>query len=138
MYHARCIGAVLPRSGAFSMRIGRHNPPAIAMKHISSRDNPTYKYIARLARGTDPRHTVLEGIHLCQAWLRHPGMPGLPLFDRTMLEKTEDLPQLACSLDAGLVLPSASRLIRPLPDVEPGLCVWFLAMAPRPSPSNTI
>src|SRR3546814_18023016 len=96
MDHARCIGAVLPRSGAFSMRIGRHNPPAIAMKHISSRDNPTYNYIARLARGKDPRHTVLEGIHLCQAWLRHQGMPGLALFDSTTLENNGELGSESC------------------------------------------
>ena len=42
------------------------------MKHISSRDNPAVKALARLAGTAGKRGApvLLDGVHLCQAWLQ--------------------------------------------------------------------
>src|SRR3546814_13509100 len=68
------------------------------MKHISSRDNPLYKRVLRLAGGkrdpgadADAPRVVLEGAHLCQAWLRYAGAPELALFDVEKLEPQAEL-----------------------------------------------
>ncbi|MCX5591709.1 TrmH family RNA methyltransferase [Alcaligenes endophyticus] len=56
------------------------------MKLIESRDNAMYKRVLKLVR--DKREQVdtaqyiwLEGIHLCQMWLEHKGLPELAVFE---------------------------------------------------------
>ncbi|AEC19581.1 RNA methyltransferase [Pusillimonas sp. T7-7] len=110
------------------------------MKHISSRDNPLYKQLMRLARGkreknADGRpaqHVLLEGIHLCQAWLQHMGEPELALFDLQRLETQTELQSLANALPAGLCHSCEPRLAAGLSQVEHGQGVYFLVMAPAP------
>ena len=45
------------------------------MKHISSRDNPAVKALVKLAGAVGKRGApvLLDGVHLCQAWLQHHG-----------------------------------------------------------------
>jgi TrmH family RNA methyltransferase len=51
------------------------------MKHISSRDNPTFKLLRELAESARERRkqgrTVLDGIHLVQAYTEAVGLPEL-------------------------------------------------------------
>lgn len=111
------------------------------MKHISSRDNPLYKRMLRLARGkrerspdaSDAQHVVLEGIHLCQAWLEHAGTPELALFDLQRLEAQAELQTLASSLAPALCHSCEPRLAAGLSQVEHGQGVYFLVAAPLPA-----
>lgn len=110
------------------------------MKHISSRDNPLYKQLMRLVRGKREKgadghtaqHVVLEGVHLCQAWLQHVGVPELALFDLQKLETQAELQSLANRLPAGLCHSCEPRLAAGLSQVEHGQGVYFLAAAPAP------
>jgi TrmH family RNA methyltransferase len=112
------------------------------MKHISSRDNPVYKRVLRLASGKreigeqsahGEHHVVLEGIHLCQAWLEHVGPPEQALFDAGRLEDNVELKALAQSIDASLCLACEPRLIKALSQVEHGQGVCFVVAAPIPA-----
>ncbi|NYT86062.1 TrmH family RNA methyltransferase [Pollutimonas harenae] len=110
------------------------------MKHISSRDNPLYKRLMRLARGKREKgadahavqHVLLEGVHLCQAWLQHAGAPELALFDLRKLETQAELQSLANRLPAGLCHSCEPGLAAGLSQVEHGQGVYFLATAPTP------
>lgn len=110
------------------------------MKHISSRDNPLYKRVLRLAGGkrdteaTDATHrVVLEGAHLCQAWLRYAGPPDLALFDAEKLETHAELKDLARALDPSICLSCDPRLAKGLSQVEHGQGVYFVVPVPSPS-----
>ena len=50
-----------------------------AIRPISSRDNAQYKQLRQIASSAQARkkarQTLLDGIHLCQAWLQHKGSP---------------------------------------------------------------
>jgi len=64
------------------------------VKHISSRDNPEYRRLLRLSQSAAERRdsglTVLDGIHLTQAYLAAFGTAGVEVFVReTALEKPE-------------------------------------------------
>ena len=109
------------------------------MKHISSRDNPAYKRVLRLACGkrdeTDDggpsgHHAVLEGIHLCQSWLQHAGSPQLALFDSDRLQHNDEVSKLAQSVDARLCLSCEPRLMKSLSQVEHGQGVCFVVAVP--------
>lgn len=108
------------------------------MKHISSRDNPLYKRLVRLAAGKDDEHVLLEGIHLCQDWLGHQGSPLLAIFDRERLTHSEELAALAGRLDAELCISCEPALMRRLSQVEHGQGVFFMAPIPRLAPPSRI
>jgi TrmH family RNA methyltransferase len=112
------------------------------MKHISSRDNPVYKRVLRLASGKREigeqsahgiHHVILEGIHLCQAWLEQVGPPEQALFDVGRLEDNVELKTLAQSIDASLCLTLEPRLMKAFSQVEHGQGVCFLVAAPSPA-----
>ncbi|HEY7803964.1 MAG TPA: RNA methyltransferase, partial [Orrella sp.] len=52
------------------------------MKKITSNSNTLYKSWQRLARqgGADRQSLVLEGVHLCRAWLTRFGQPQWAIF----------------------------------------------------------
>lgn len=111
------------------------------MKHLSSRDNPVYKRVQRLAAGkraigAEDGHAdhrvVLEGIHLCQAWLQHIGSPELALFDAERLTQNTELASLAHALDPGVCLSCEPKLMKGLSQVEHGQGVCFVVSAPAP------
>jgi TrmH family RNA methyltransferase len=109
------------------------------MKHISSRENPLYKRVARLVRGkrdlgadgTPKHHLVLEGVHLCQAWLEHIGAPELALFDHEGLHQDAELGQLAQAAGADRSVSCDSHLMRGLSHLEQGQSVYFVVAAPQ-------
>ena len=57
------------------------------MKHISSRDNPAVKALVKLAglAGRRGASVLLDGVHLCRAWLDHHGLPEQAVFDAERL-----------------------------------------------------
>lgn len=114
------------------------------MKHISSRDNPLYKRLLRVAAGKrdiggvhgdegGSRYVLLEGVHLCQAWLQHAGVPELALFDAERLDTQGELKALAAGLSSHVCHTLDSRLAKGLSQVEHGQGVYFLAVAPAPT-----
>ncbi len=112
------------------------------MKHISSRDNPAYKRVLRLASGKRDsaddggqhgHHAVLEGIHLCESWLQHVGGPELALFDSERVEHNDEVAALARAVDTRSCLSCESRLMKALSQVEHGQGVCFVVTVPAPS-----
>jgi TrmH family RNA methyltransferase len=103
------------------------------MKQISSRDNPLYKRVVRLAAGKrdsgdDVQRVVLEGVHLCQAWLQHRGQPELALFDETLLHAQAELQELAAAVRAEQCISLDARLAKGLSQVEHGQGVYFVVV----------
>ncbi|MDN5842795.1 MAG: RNA methyltransferase [Alcaligenaceae bacterium] len=104
------------------------------MKQISSRSNPLYRSVQRLAAGKPPKGThqlMIEGDHLCQAWLDHFGAPHLALFDaadpdlgglRTQVMKLA--PERCVILDPGLAAG--------LSQVAHGPGLYFVVEPPEP------
>ncbi|MGW1625294.1 hypothetical protein [Streptomyces sp. NPDC002172] len=84
------------------------------MKHISSRDNPAVKALVKLAGTAGKRGApvLLDGVHLCQAWLQHHGAPDQAIFDVERLSQP-DIAALAalCALRNG-VRPRGRDLLR--------------------------
>lgn len=102
------------------------------MKHISSRDNPHYKRFIRLAGGRRGDQAVLEGVHLCQEWLRHQGVPAFALFDVQRLKCDTELAQLAAGLPEGVANSCEPLLARRLSQVQQSQGVYFMVEAPQP------
>ncbi|MGB6102563.1 MAG: RNA methyltransferase [Pusillimonas sp.] len=111
------------------------------MRHISSRDNPLYKRLLRLVRGKREKnpdsaaapYVVLEGVHLCQAWLQHAGQPELALFDLQRLETQPELQSLAGRLTPDLSHSCEPRMAAGLSQVEHGQGVYFVVAVPEPA-----
>ncbi len=106
------------------------------MKYISSRDNAFFKHLLRVAAGKlgaqGERQVLLEGIHLCQAWLQHQGQPEHAVFDAARLDSDTELQTLAGALDGERCITCDERLARSLSQVEHGQGVYFLVTPPAP------
>ena len=107
----------------------------MSLRTISSRENPQYKQLRQLAGSAQARRkaglTLLDGVHLCQAWLQHKGAPGLCIVGEGMRDHPEVADVLARCDQLGadcLVLPDA--LFAPLSQVEHGLALLFMVTVP--------
>lgn len=103
------------------------------MKHIASRDNPLVKDLHRMAGAAGRRDApaLLDGVHLCQAWLQHQGVPQRALFDAARLDRPE-LAALAAQLPPECCVSLEPRLLHGLASVESDQGVLFLVQPPRP------
>lgn len=72
------------------------------MNQVQSKDNPRYKHWLRVSSGKVDDEVILEGVHLCQEWMRHQGQPVNAIFDRSKFERSAELQQLALELDPSL------------------------------------
>ena len=104
------------------------------MKHISSRDNPAVKALVKLAglAGRRGASVLLDGVHLCRAWLDHHGLPEQAVFDAERLDQPE-LAALAAALPSERCLALDARLIQSLASVESGQGVAFVVAPPAPA-----
>src|SRR5690625_472241 len=106
------------------------------MHYISSRENRFYKHCQQVARAAGSRRheqILLEGVHLCTAWLDQYGAPEAVLIDADKRQQADIAAVLArCPIDRQYQF--SSRLFRSLSDVvsPPGL----LFLVTRPSPSS--
>ena len=107
------------------------------MKSITSRDNPFYKELKQLATSSQIRRkagrTLLDGVHLCQAYCQHIGMPQLCIVAEEALNHPEIVPLLAQCERAGAVcisLPHA--LYHALSQVDNGVGLMFVIQTPNP------
>jgi len=103
------------------------------MKHISSRDNPAVKALVKLAGAVGKRGApvLLDGVHLCQAWLQHHGAPDQAIFDVERLSQP-DIAALAAAVPDRDCLALDARLMHALAAVESGQGVAFLVTPPVP------
>ena len=105
------------------------------MKSVTSRDNPLYKELKQLATSSQARRkagrTLLDGVHLCQAWLELRGAPLQCIVSEGALHNPEVNPiVLLCEgLHAHVtVLPDA--LYNAITQVEHGVGLMFLIDTP--------
>lgn len=108
----------------------------MAIKPISSRDNPLYKELKHLATSSQARkkagRTLLDGVHLCEAYLQYGGMPPLCVAGETSRGHPE-VARILSLCEAGraqcIVLPDA--LYHALSQVEHGVDVLFVVDTPQ-------
>ncbi|OZI74729.1 TrmH family RNA methyltransferase [Bordetella genomosp. 12] len=109
------------------------------MKLITSRDNPAVKALYRLAEQAGRRGApvLLEGVHLCQAWLARHGAPEQAVFDADRLDHPE-LADLARQVPERVALALDARLMRGLGSVESDQGVAFVVRPVSPALPETI
>lgn len=104
------------------------------VRTIASRDNPDFNRWLRLARGRSRRgesEVLIEGEHLCRAWLDHRQAPDLLIVG----ESARELPPVEalwqrCAAVRRVVLHDS--LARVLSGVEEGPAVFLVIRPPRP------
>lgn len=106
------------------------------MKAISSRENPLYKELKLLASSSQARRkarrTLLDGVHLCEAYLQHVGLPPFCVVSEGSLGHAEVAPIVRRCEDARvqcIVLPDA--LFDLLSQVEHGIGLLFVVDTPH-------
>jgi TrmH family RNA methyltransferase len=107
----------------------------MTLKTISSRDNPLYKELKHLATSSQARRkagrTLLDGVHLCEAYLHQIGMPPLCIASESALlngEVTVIVQQCSAGQTQCIVLPDA--LFHALSQVEHGVDILFVIDTP--------
>ncbi len=98
------------------------------MKHIESRSNPLYKQLFKWqsSAGRRDEPILLEGIHLCEAWLSLGKQPKYAIFD---VERTGQahLSALIEKLDPNVCLTMSGSLLGNLSSVDTDQGVLFVA-----------
>lgn len=107
----------------------------MSIKPVTSRDNAQYKQLRQLATSSQVRRklgrTLLDGVHLCEAWLEHRGRPELCVFSESARHHPEvsRILDRCLSMDVDCVeLPDA--LFSPLSQVEQGVALLFMVPVP--------
>ncbi|PHV04328.1 RNA methyltransferase [Janthinobacterium sp. BJB412] len=106
------------------------------MKTITSRDNVQYKELKHLAGSSQARkkvgQTLLDGVHLCQAYLQLRGLPQQCVVSETALHNPE-VGDIVGQLEArhGHVLALPDALYKAVSQVEHGVGVMFLIDTPE-------
>lgn len=108
----------------------------MTIKSISSRDNPLYKELKHLAASSQARRkagrTLLDGVHLCEAYLQKVGLPPLCIVGETAMlngEVTVIVQQCSDRHTQCIVLPDA--LFHALSQVEHGVDLLFVIDTPE-------
>jgi len=106
------------------------------MKSISSRDNSLYKELKQLAASSQARRkagrTLLDGVHLCETYLQHAGMPVYCIVGDASAAHPEVQPLLARCEAGGtqcIILPQALQVA--LSQVENGIGLLFVVDTPQ-------
>jgi len=115
----------------------------MTIKSISSRDNPLYKELKLLATNSQARRkaeqTLLDGIHLCEAFLQHVGMPSLCIVSEQAHSNAEVSAILArCERGHARCVMLTNSLYQALSQVEHGIELMFVVATPRLQPPDEI
>jgi TrmH family RNA methyltransferase len=107
----------------------------MSIRTISSRENPQYKSLRQLASSAQARkksaQTVLDGIHLCSAWLQHRGAPLTCVVSESARAHSEVIPIVDACLALGApVALMSDALFAPLSQVENGIGLLFVIDIP--------
>ena len=113
----------------------------MSLKAISSRDNPLYKELKHLATSSQARRraqrTLLDGVHLCSAYLAQCGLPPLCVVGESARDNPEVSDLLArCAGAQCIVLPDA--LFHALSQVEHGVDLLFVIDTPQARPAGKL
>lgn len=108
----------------------------MGIKPISSRDNPLYKELKHLASSSQARRkasrTLLDGVHLCEAYLQQVGLPPLCVVNETSVAHNEVVSILAlCEAGATQCIVIPDALYDALSQVENGVGVLFVIDTPQ-------
>lgn len=113
----------------------KHGPALGASRRIVSRDNPLFRELLQLAGSAQERRrqqaSLVEGIHLCDAYLRRFGSPRRAMVSEGALDHPQ-VRELLARLDAQPVVLSEA-LFRALSAVEHGVGIVLLIDTPRPA-----
>ena len=107
------------------------------MKSITSRDNPLFKELKLLATSSQARRksgrTLLDGVHLCQAYWQHLGAPQICIISEGSVHhpEVESILSLCSEKAQCICLPDA--LYDALSQVEHGIGVIFIIATPDPA-----
>jgi TrmH family RNA methyltransferase len=107
------------------------------MKIVSSRDNPFYKDLKQLATSSQARRkagrSLLDGVHLCQAWLDLKGMPARCVVSEDALSNPEVAAIVArVEAERGFVTALPDALFGAISQVEHGVNLVFVVETPAP------
>ena len=108
----------------------------MSIRPISSRDNPQYKLLRQLATSSQARRkqgrTLLDGVHLCEAWLQHQGVPELCIVSDSSRARPEVETILdACEAAQATCLQLSDAMFSPLSQVDHGIGLMFVVATPR-------
>ncbi len=108
------------------------------MKSVSSRENPLYKELKHLAGSSQARRkagkSLLDGVHLCQAYLELRGMPlHCVVSDEALANpEVEDIVR-RCEAAHTHVTALPDALFTAISQVEHGVNLLFLIETARPA-----
>jgi len=104
-------------------------------RRIVSRDNPLYRELLLVAGSARERRrreaSLIEGVHLCEAYLQRAGRPRRAVVSEAALEHPEVAALVARLGEPPAVL--AAALFRTLSAVENGVGIAMLIDTPRPA-----
>jgi RNA methyltransferase, TrmH family len=108
------------------------------MKTITSRENPFYKELKQLATSSQARRkagaSLLDGVHLCQAWLDLRGAPTHCVVSEGALSNPEVAAIVErCQAMHAPVTAFPDALFSAISQVEHGVNLAFVAATPRPA-----
>ena len=108
----------------------------MSVKVISSRDNPRFKELRQLADSSQARRragrTLLDGVHLCNAYLQKIGMPRTCIIGESARAHSEAGAILAlCESGPGSCLVLPDNLFSALSQVEHGVDLLFEIETPH-------
>lgn len=108
------------------------------MKLITSKDNPLYKDLKQLATSAQARRkagkSLLDGVHLAQAWLQHRGAPALCVAAESAQIHSEVADILAaCEGKRAQTIVLSDALYHALSQVENGVGLLFVVDTPNPA-----
>ncbi len=113
------------------------------MKLISSRENALYKELKHLAASSQARRragrTLLDGVHLCEAYIQHLGCPPLCVVSESFqghAEVAAITARCATGKTQCIVLPDA--LYHALSQVEHGVGLLFVIDTPQAAVPRTL
>ncbi len=105
------------------------------MRQIVSRDNPLYRELLRVAGSARERRkrdaSLIEGVHLCDAYLRRHGDPRLAIVSQAAVDNPEVRALLGSLAQPATLI--AAPLFNALSAVEHGVGIAFLIDTPRPA-----
>lgn len=108
------------------------------MKAITSRENPLYKELKQLATSAQARRksgrTLLDGIHLCQAYLDSSGLPRLCVVSESSASNSEvaDIVR-RCDSEHAPCVTLTDSMYQVLSQVEHGVGLFFVIDLPQSS-----
>lgn len=106
------------------------------MKQITSRDNALYKELKQLATSASTRKktskTILDGVHLCLAFLQHRVAPEICVVSDSCIEHAEVAEILAlCEAQGAQSISLPESLYQALSQVENGVGILFVIATPQ-------